>query len=97
MLWTIVELQHGDEILGEAWSQVADQEDVARATELTQSTINQLLDAAREEGSVRADVDIIDIRLVFTATRAVGRVSPEAWRRMLELLVDGLAARPERG
>jgi hypothetical protein len=33
------------------------------------------------------------MRLVFTATRAAGRVSPEAWRRMLELLIDGLAAR----
>jgi AcrR family transcriptional regulator len=94
MLWTIVERQHGDGILGEAWSQVADQEDVARATKRTQDALDELLDAARDEGSVRADVDTFDIRLVFTATRAVGRVSPDAWKRMLELLIDGLAARP---
>jgi AcrR family transcriptional regulator len=93
MLWTIVEQQHGDEILGEAWSQVADQEDVVRATAHTQDAIDRLLAAARSEGSVRADVQALDMRLVFTATRAAGRVSPEAWRRMLELLIDGLAAR----
>jgi AcrR family transcriptional regulator len=96
MLWTIVERQHGDEILGEAWSQVADHEDVARATERTQAAMDELLAAARSEGLVRADVDTLDMRLVFTATRAVGRVSPDAWKRMLELLFDGLAARPSR-
>jgi AcrR family transcriptional regulator len=94
MLWTILERQHGDEILGEAWSHVADHEDVARATEHTQDAIDELLASARREGSVRADVQMLDIRLVFTATRAAGRVSPDAWKRMLELLIDGLAARP---
>jgi AcrR family transcriptional regulator len=94
MLWTIVEQQHGDEILGGAWSQVADHEDVARATEHTQDAMDELLAAARLEGSVRADVQVLDMRLVFTATRAAGRVSPDAWKRMLELLIDGLAARP---
>jgi AcrR family transcriptional regulator len=94
MLWTIVERQHGDEILGEAWSRVVDHHDVARATERTQAAIEALLTAARDEGSVRADVDVRDVRLVFSATRAVGRISPDAWRRMLELLIDGLAARP---
>jgi len=94
MLWTILERQHGDTILGEAWSEVADHGDVARATEATQSAIDQLLDGAREEGLVRADVHTLDIRLVFTATRAVGHISPDAWKRMLELLIDGLAARP---
>jgi AcrR family transcriptional regulator len=94
MLWTIVEVQHGDEILGEAWSEVAEQEDVARATERTQGTIDELLAAARSEGLVRADIETFDMRLVFTATRAVERVAPDAWKRMLELLIDGLAARP---
>ena len=94
MLWTIVERQHGDEILGEAWSQVADHPDVARATEGTQHTLSELLTAARSEGSVRADADVLDMRLVFTATRAVGGISPDAWKRILELLIDGLAARP---
>lgn len=96
MLWTIVERQHGDEILGEAWIQVADHEDVAHATKRTQAAMDELLAAARSEGLVRADVDTLDMRLVFTATRAVGRVSPDAWKRMLELLIDGLAARPIR-
>jgi AcrR family transcriptional regulator len=93
MLWAIVERQHGDQILGEAWSQVADHEDVARATEQTQAAIDELLAAARTEGLVRADVQTVDVRLVFTATRAVGHISPDAWKRMLELLIDGLAAR----
>jgi AcrR family transcriptional regulator len=93
MLWTIVEHQHGDEILGEAWSAVADHEDVARATEQTQAAIDVLLAAARSEGRVRADVQTFDMRLVFTATRAVERVAPDAWKRMLELLIDGLASR----
>jgi AcrR family transcriptional regulator len=93
MLWTIVERQHGDEILGQAWPVVADHQDVACAAAQTQDTIEQLLAAARAEGGVRADATTIDIRLIFTATRAAKQVSPDAWRRMLELLIDGLSTR----
>ena len=34
----------------------------------------------------------LDLRLIFAATRAAGQFGPDAWRRMLELGIDGLQA-----
>jgi hypothetical protein len=35
-------------------------------------------------------VTTLDLRLLFAATAAAKRVEPEAWQRMLELLIDAL-------
>jgi AcrR family transcriptional regulator len=93
MLLTIVERQHGDDFLGEAWAHVGDHEDVAAAADRALKALDQLLSAAQAEGRARPDATTFDIRLIFNATRAAKQVEPEAWRRMLALLLDGLAAR----
>jgi hypothetical protein len=41
---------------------------------------------------LRDDAQTLDVRLVFTATRAAKQVSPDSSKRILELLIDGLAA-----
>jgi hypothetical protein len=92
MLWTVVERQSGDDFLGEAWTLLADEPDVADATARATVALEQLMAAAREEGRLRADATTPDLRLLFAATRAAKRVEPEAWQRMLALLIDALDA-----
>jgi AcrR family transcriptional regulator len=93
MLWTIVERQSGDDFLGEALAQVADDRDVAAAIDRALGALEEVMEAAREEGRLRADATTADLQLLFAATRAAKRVEPEAWQRMLVLLIDGLDAR----
>jgi AcrR family transcriptional regulator len=90
MLWTIVERQSGDDFLGEAWNHVIDHPDVVAATERALAALDRLLADARDEGRLRSDATTIDVRLLFAATRAAKQVQPEAWQRMLALLIDGL-------
>lgn len=92
MLWTIVERQSGDDFLGEAMAQVGDHPDVIAAKAITTEALGQLLRAAQAEGRLRPDATTRDIHLLFAATRAAKHVEPEGWQRMLQLLIDGLAA-----
>jgi AcrR family transcriptional regulator len=92
MLWMLVERQSADDLLGEAWQRVSDHPAVADASREATEAIGRLVVAAQAEGSVRADANAFDIRLLFAATRAASSVDPTAWRRMLTLLIDGLRA-----
>jgi AcrR family transcriptional regulator len=94
MLWTIVERQSGDDFLGEAWAALKDHEDVAAATAEASTALDRLLADARQEGRLRDDATYLDLRLLFAATRAAKQVEPEAWQRMLALLIDALDTRP---
>ncbi|MET8077797.1 TetR family transcriptional regulator [Streptomyces sp. NPDC005303] len=63
------------------------------------ATMELLLRRGREEGSVRADATAEDVLFALAALgRAVpslaAAVGPEAWRRPLALLLDGLRASP---
>ncbi|WP_405523144.1 TetR/AcrR family transcriptional regulator [Streptomyces canus] len=63
------------------------------------ATMELLLRRGREEGSIRADVTTEDVLFALAALgRAVPSlataVGPEAWRRPLALLLDGLRASP---
>ena len=48
----------------------------------------------REQGVVRADATRLDVTLVIVAARGVRKVQPAAWRRIVELAIDGLRACP---
>ena len=65
----------------------------AAVTETTDA-IERLLAAARAEGQLRGDATTLDVRLLFAATRSAGQLEPGGWRRMLELGIDALEARP---
>jgi AcrR family transcriptional regulator len=90
MLHALVGHQWADDFLGEARIAVADHPDVIEAAAHAATSIEALLYEARAEGRLRADATTLDLRLVFVATRAAKRVEPEAWPRMLELMVDAL-------
>jgi AcrR family transcriptional regulator len=93
MLRVRVARHAADDFLGEAWSQVEDHAQVRVASAATQDAFARLLDLARAEGGVRPDATALDIRLLFVATRASRQVHDDAWERVLELMLDGLAAR----
>ncbi|MCW3064374.1 MAG: regulatory protein TetR [Solirubrobacterales bacterium] len=93
LLWSLAERQARDDIFGEAMGTVSDHPAVGAATDRTNAAFERFLAAARAEGRLRADATILDVRLVFAATRAAKQVDPTAWRRILELLIDALDAR----
>ncbi len=94
MLTGLVSRQSADNFLGEARVAVAEHPDVIATSAQAEQAIGELLDAARAEGRLRADVTPLDLRLLFAATRAAKQVAPERWPRMLELMIDALEARP---
>jgi len=69
---------------------VSDHPAVTAATDRANAAIERLLAAARADGRLRDDATILDIRLIFAATRAAKQVEADAWRRILALLIDAL-------
>jgi AcrR family transcriptional regulator len=96
MLHGLVETQSADDFMGEARAVVAGHPEVEAATDRAATALEGLLCKARAEGRLRADATVLDLRLLFAATRAAKRVEPQNWPRMLELLIDALESQPRR-
>jgi AcrR family transcriptional regulator len=94
LLSEIVEQQSCDEFFGEAMHKVEAYPTVREASTRTYAALEQLLTAARAEGRLRADASILDLRLLFAATRAARHLAPDLQGRMLELTIDGLDTAP---
>jgi hypothetical protein len=60
------------------------------ATDSAFAALERLLASARAEGRLRPDASTLDLRLLFTATRAAKQIGPQAWQRMLALMIDAL-------
>jgi AcrR family transcriptional regulator len=93
LLRATVERESADDFLGEARAIVEDHPDVAAATERTSDRLERLMADARQEGRLRSDASITDVHMLFVATRAAKKATPESWQRMLALLIDALDAR----
>jgi AcrR family transcriptional regulator len=96
MLRRTVARHAADDFLGHAWNQVEDHDQVQIAAAATQDAFTQVIDLARAEGGIRPDATAFDVRLLFMATRASRQLHDDAWQRVLELMLDGLAAKPQR-
>jgi AcrR family transcriptional regulator len=63
--------------------------------------IQELLDRAHAEGSLRADVGINDLPIIMATVTDLARHArgdrPAIYRRFLELIIDGLRAGPDNG
>ena len=94
LLWQLAERQAADDVLGEAMATVSEHPAVQDALARTLAALELLLDSARREGRLRSDATTLDLRLLFAATRAAHQLEPGSWRRMLELGIDALQARP---
>jgi len=72
-----------------------DDERLAELRITVQRRADDVIKRAQRAGALRADFTRRDIRLLMTANAgAVARATdPQAWRRLLALLLDGLAAR----
>lgn len=92
LLRTYAERQAHDDVLAEAMACLSSDPEVERARAATSAALEQLLAAAKAEGSLRADASTDDLRLLFGAVRAAEQVEEGGWRRMLELGIDALAA-----
>jgi AcrR family transcriptional regulator len=90
LLWTLAERQAVDDVLGEAMATLSEHPEVEDALASTLAALERLLAAARAEGRLRPDASTLDLRLIFAATRAAAQFGPDAWRRALELGIDGL-------
>lgn len=96
LLWAIAERQTADDVLAEAMACLSEDPGVEEALARTLHSLEALLDAAKAEGRLRPDATALDLRLLFAATRSARALNPEAWRRMLELGIDALAADAQR-
>jgi AcrR family transcriptional regulator len=69
---------------------------LASAREDLRALFEQVLDRARADGALRADFTVSDLALLFWSFApvmdATAGVAPDAWRRHLHLLLDGLRA-----
>ncbi len=93
MLWMVVQHDQVDDFLGEAIAAVAEHPGVIASMTRAHEQIDAMLRVTAEEGSLRPDATALDIRLLFAATRTARKVEPDAWKRMLTLMIDGLRAR----
>lgn len=94
LMWRLADRQAADDVAAEAIATVSGHQEVAERAALCEQRLERLLEAARRSGRLRADASAADVRLVLAAVRATRRREPGGWRRMLELGLDGLAARP---
>jgi AcrR family transcriptional regulator len=82
-------MKHG---LGDAISPGARQSVTDQTYPPVITAISRLLDAGKQDGSIRADADADDVLLL---TAALWRAPEDRSQRMLGLILDGLRAAPE--
>lgn len=61
--------------------------------------VDQLVDRARRDGNLRADIEPTDAPIIGllagTVSEWAGHVEPELWRRYVALLLEGMRSRPD--
>lgn len=89
-------LQAADRLLSELAVRTAPSRAIARAQEYGHGLMRRFIARAQEAGVLRADWVLEDIAFItWSHTRiveATGHIAPEAWRRHLGLVLDGLRA-----
>ncbi|WP_433829218.1 TetR/AcrR family transcriptional regulator [Actinoplanes sp. CA-015351] len=78
-----------------------DQHHFARIGELMVPLLQQIIDRAHVEGTLRADAGMHDFPIILAMITDLAQNSaacrPELYERYLQLIVDGLRARPDNG
>lgn len=87
LLRAYVERQSRDDLVAEAMACVSSHPDVERAYADATAALEALMSAAKPEG-LREDVTVLDLRLLFAATRAANEIEAGAPARVLELWLD---------
>ncbi|HZC29754.1 MAG TPA: helix-turn-helix domain-containing protein [Gaiellaceae bacterium] len=97
LLERTLELQAGDRVLKEVFLRHPPPAGrIASVREGLRRRFEQILTRAQAQGALRADFTFADLALVLWSLRpvmdATATVAPDAWRRHLHLLLDGLRA-----
>jgi AcrR family transcriptional regulator len=87
LLHAYVERQSRDDLAAEAMASVSSHPDVERARADATTVLEALMSAAKTEG-LRDDATVLDLRLLFAATRAANQIEAGAPARVLELWLD---------
>jgi AcrR family transcriptional regulator len=87
LLRAYVERQSRDDLVAEAMACVSSHPDVERAHADATAVLEALMSAAKPEG-LRDDATVLDLRLLFAATRAAKEIEAGAPARVLELWLD---------
>jgi AcrR family transcriptional regulator len=93
-----LELQAGDRVLKDVLMRYAPPGEgkVAAARAELRALLGQMLERAREHGTLRADFTVSDLALLLWSfgplIDATAEIAPKAWRRHLHWLLDGLRA-----
>ncbi|MEV5835691.1 helix-turn-helix domain-containing protein [Nocardia sp. NPDC052112] len=92
----VCELQAADRLLSDLALRVAPSPAIARAQEYGHGLMRRIVTRAQESGALRPDWVLEDIAFItWSHTRiieATAKIAPEAWRRHLALVLDGLRA-----
>jgi AcrR family transcriptional regulator len=93
LMWGCAEINARDRLFSES---MATREDIdALVVECGLGPrLDELMHRAQEQGGLRADADLTDIRLAMCGLGAVVMACPDqaSWRRYLSLMLDGLRA-----
>jgi AcrR family transcriptional regulator len=91
-----LELQAGDRVLKDVLMRYAGEGRLAAARAELRGLLEQVLERAREHGTLRDDFTVSDLALLLWSFAplidATADVAPNAWRRHLHWLLDGLRA-----
>lgn len=92
LIWRAAERNAADRAFCECVA-MTDQRHVVESCGLGRAT-TELMRRARAQGAMRADATPADVPIMMSAAGSVMRTnpSPEAWRRYLTLMLDGLRA-----
>ncbi|WP_327141596.1 TetR/AcrR family transcriptional regulator [Nocardia sp. NBC_01327] len=92
----VCELQAGDRLLNELAVRAAPSAAIARAREDGHGKMREIVTRAQQAGVLRADWVLEDIAFITWAhtriVEATGTLAPDAWRRHLAFVFDGLRA-----
>jgi AcrR family transcriptional regulator len=79
-----------DDVSAHAFAIAAADAPVRESPRRVRSQLDELVAHAQEQGSLRADATGLDLILVITSARATRHLGEAAWRRIVELALDGL-------
>jgi AcrR family transcriptional regulator len=86
----IAERQATNKLLSGALGLTSERREVVTAVAEVSLAWQALIDRARDQGTVRSDATVKDLRFVFAAARAADEVEPGGRDRVLDLLLEAL-------
>jgi hypothetical protein len=86
----IAERQATNKLLSGALGLTSERREVVVAVAEMSLAWQELIDRAREDGTVRSDATVKDLRFLFASARAADEVAPGGSDRVVDLLLEAL-------